>query len=122
MATREFGAVVERDRVTAFLVQFLQTLFDSLMHVVGVFGCDLDDDRVPRLAVHQRRQATGARRAEHGVAFKVAQAQPLLDDFRTISDAGAFAGVSLFSAAGALAALPQKRAPMLAIGVLLDPV
>src|SRR5487761_225832 len=121
IAARELRAVVERDRVATFLVQFLETLFESLMHVVGMLGAHFEYDRVPRLAVDQRGQTARARRAEHRVAFEVAESRTLFDDFRTIGDPRAPGGFRRFSAVGPLAAPPQERLPMLAVFVLFDP-
>ena len=75
VATRELGTMVERHTVAALLVELLQTLFDLLMHMVGMLRADLDDDRQPRLAIHQRHQAARAGWAEHGIAFE-AELQP----------------------------------------------
>jgi len=88
VATREFSAVVEGDGVASLLVQFLETLFDFLMHVVGILAVDLHDDREPRLAIDQRCQTPGARRTQHRVALEIAQPQSLLDDLGAIRDAG----------------------------------
>src|SRR5208282_6401110 len=122
MAAHEFGAVVEGDRVSPLLIQFFHTLFDLFMHMVGVLGLNLDDDRKPRLAIDQRRQAARAWRAQHGVALEIAQPQPLFDHFRAIVDTGGIprrAGV--FPPVWTLPAMPQKRFPVLAVLVLLDP-
>lgn len=121
VTTREFGAVVKRDRAAAILVQFFEPLLEFLMHMVGVLGSDLHDDRVSRLAVHQRGQAARAWRTEHGVAFEVAQSQSPLDDFRTLGDASALARKRVFSAVGSFAAPPQERFPVLAVPIPFDP-
>ena len=64
-------------------------------------------------------------RTEHrraGIPFKVAQLESPLDDFGPVMNASAQAGFSgLFSAAAAFAAVPQKRPPMQAMLVPLDP-
>jgi len=121
MTTREFGTVVERDRSAMRFVQLPQTLFEFLMHVVRVLGLDLDDNRESRLAVDQRRQAARARRAEHRVAFEVAQTKPLLDDLGAIVDPRRIAGGRRFSPAGTLAATPQVRLPVRTVLASLDP-
>ena len=56
LATREFRAVVEGDRVAALVIEFLPSLFDFLMHVAGILGLNLSDDREPGLAIDEHRQ------------------------------------------------------------------
>src|SRR3990172_9009627 len=122
MAAREFGAVVEGDRAASLLIQLLQTLFDFLMHMVGVLGLNLDDDREPRFAIDQRSQAARARGAQHGVAFEIAQPQPLFDHFRALVDAGGIpCRGGVFPQVRTFSPTPQKRFPVLAVLVLLDP-
>src|SRR6185437_1175742 len=101
--------------------QLLQTFSESLMHMVGVLGAHLEHDREPRLAVDQHRQTARAGRAEHRVAFEVAEPETLLDDLRTIGDPRAADGFRRFSAGRPLAAPTQERPPMFAVSVLLDP-
>jgi hypothetical protein len=73
VTTRKFGPFIERDRATVLLVEFFETLFQPLMDMVRLLRLDFEDDREPRFAVHECRQATGAGRAEDCVAFKIAQ-------------------------------------------------
>src|ERR1700730_15964539 len=108
--------------MAALVVQFLQALFEFLMHVIRVLGLNLDDDRQPRLAAHESCQAPGARRAEHGVAFEVPQPPPLFDDLRAMANArGLRRRIGVFRAPPAFAATPQHRLPVVAVLVVLDP-
>src|SRR5687767_4389428 len=103
-------------------VQLFEALLEVVMYVLRVLGLDLKDDREPRLAVDQRRQPSRAGGTQHRIALKVAQPQPLFDHLGTVRDAGRGAGFQRFSAARPFAATPQMRSPMLAVGILLDPV
>src|SRR5450755_1800105 len=108
--------------MAVLIVQLPQALFEFSMHMVGVLGLDLDDDRQPRLAADERRQAARARRPQHGVALEVAQPQPLFDDLGAIADAGGIRRRGrVFRAGGTFTAAPQQGFPVPAVLVLLDP-
>lgn len=49
------------------LVAFLRSPFGFFMHMVGVLGLNLDDDRKPRLSIDQRRQVS---RGSNSIASK----------------------------------------------------
>src|SRR5271154_2113022 len=92
------------------------------MHMVGVLGMTLDEDRKPRLAIDQRCQAARAWGAQYRVAFEVAQPQPFFDHLWAILDARSIPGCSrVFPPVWTLPTTPQHRFPMLAVLVLLDP-
>src|SRR5579862_1274557 len=92
------------------------------MHMVGVLGLNLGDDRETRLAIDQRRQAARARGAQYGVALKIAQPQALFNHFRALVDAGGVRGCGgVFAAVWTFSAMPQHRFPVLAVLVVLDP-
>src|SRR5207253_9031262 len=93
-----------------------------LMHMVGVLGLNLGDDRQSRAAIDQRDDAASTGRSEHGVAFKVAEPQPLFDDFGTVvNPRGRTAILSVFAAAGAFAGTAEEGFPVVAVLVLFDP-
>ena len=119
--SRKLRAVVEGDRVPLLIRQFLQPQLDAMMNMVSVFRFDLRDDGEPRLAINQRNNAAGARRAKHGIALEIANANSLLNHFGSIRNASSAGDFRLFSEAFTLAASSQKAFPVGAIVILLNP-
>ena len=68
--TKLFGA-----KQVLLLVELLHTFLDLLMHVVRVLAVNLDDNRVSRFAIHQRRQSTAAGWVPYCVALEITDPQ-----------------------------------------------
>ena len=104
------------------VVQLFEPLFDFPVDMVGVFGLNLDDDRQPRLATDEGRQAAGAGWTEDRITFEVPQSQSLFDHLRPIADPRGIRERSRFSPSiRAFAAAAQERFPVLATLIPLDP-